>query len=113
MSAPIGLLGSVPVSQTHPIPTDIDWVSELARCAEVLEAVVADHSRLSVLDLDTRRRLLTAAGRVARPDPVSRRRLTRAFRRQERDHVRRRDTALLERTGMRMLRQHRSRASRI
>jgi NAD(P)-dependent dehydrogenase (short-subunit alcohol dehydrogenase family) len=92
------------VSQTHPIPSDIDWVSELARCAELLEAVVADHSRLSVLDLDTRRRLVTAAGRVARPDPVSRRRLARAFRRRERDHVRRSDASLLEATGIRTLR---------
>ena len=84
--------------------TEREWIAELSRCTEVLEALVADHSRLSVLDLDLRRRLLTAAGRISRPDPLSRRQLTRAFRRRERDDVRRTDLATLERTGMRALR---------
>ena len=83
---------------------DQEWIAALERCTEVLEAIVADHSRLSVVELDLRRRLLTAAGRISRPDPLSRRRLTRAFRRRERDEVRRADVERLERTGMRTLR---------
>src|SRR4029078_9340131 len=88
--------GLVKHSRTR--PTEADWIDEVARCTELLEAIVADHSTLSVLDLDLRARLLTAAGRVARPEPVSRRRLARACRKRERDHVRRSDEAVLERT---------------
>jgi NAD(P)-dependent dehydrogenase (short-subunit alcohol dehydrogenase family) len=92
------------VKHSRTRPTEAEWVEEIVRCTELLEAIVADHSALSVLDLDLRRRLLTAAGRIARPDPASRRRLARAFRKRERDHVRRSDEAVLERTGMRTLR---------
>jgi NAD(P)-dependent dehydrogenase (short-subunit alcohol dehydrogenase family) len=92
------------VNDSREEPTETDWVDEVARCTELLEAIAADHARLSVLDLALRRRLLTAAGRISRPDPVSKRRLARAFRRRERDRVRDTDVALLERTGMRTLR---------
>jgi NAD(P)-dependent dehydrogenase (short-subunit alcohol dehydrogenase family) len=92
------------VSDADRRPTDAEWIAELERCADVLEAIAGDHGRLALLDLDTRVRLLTAAGRVARPDPVSRRRLARAFRKRERDDLRARDLAVLERTGMRALR---------
>jgi NAD(P)-dependent dehydrogenase (short-subunit alcohol dehydrogenase family) len=85
-------------------PAEREWIAALARCTEVLEAIAEDHARLSAADLDLRRRLLTAAGRISRPDPVARRRLTRAFRRRERDHVKRADVAALERTGLRTLR---------
>ena len=78
-----------------------EWIEALARCADVLEAVVADHSRLAALDLDLRRRLLIAAGRISRPDKLSKRGLTRAFRRRERDELRRTDLERLERTGVR------------
>jgi NAD(P)-dependent dehydrogenase (short-subunit alcohol dehydrogenase family) len=98
------LVGCALVKHSRTRPTEADWIDEVARCTELLEAIVADHSALSVLDLDLRVRFLTAAGRVARPDPVSRRRLARAFRKRERDHVRRSDEAVLERTGMRALR---------
>jgi len=88
----------------RPVPTQTDWVAELARATDLLEAIVDDRSLLALLDLDLRTRLLTAAGRIARPDPVSRRRLARAFRRRERDEQRRTDGAVLERTGARALR---------
>jgi NAD(P)-dependent dehydrogenase (short-subunit alcohol dehydrogenase family) len=86
---------------------DIDereWIEALARCADVLEAVVADHSLLAAVDLDLRRRLMIAAGRISRPDKLSKRGLTRAFRRRERDELRRTDLERLERTGVRTLR---------
>jgi NAD(P)-dependent dehydrogenase (short-subunit alcohol dehydrogenase family) len=98
------LVGCALVKRPRTRPTEADWIEEIVRCTELLESIVADHGALSVLDLDLRVRFLTAAGRIARPDPVSRRRLARAFRRRERDHVRRADEAVLERTGMRALR---------
>jgi NAD(P)-dependent dehydrogenase (short-subunit alcohol dehydrogenase family) len=83
---------------------DTELAATLARCADVLEAVADDHSLLSAVDLDVRRRLMTAAGKISRPDRLARRRLTRAFRRRERDAVRRADVAVLEGTGIRTLR---------
>jgi len=83
---------------------DADWAAEVARCADLLESLADDRARLARVDLDLRTRLLVAAGRVARPDPVSKRRLARAFRQRERNAVQRRDVAILERTGIRALR---------
>ena len=84
--------------------SELEWIVQVAQCTELLEGIVADHSRLGVLDLELRRRLLTAAGRISHPDPVARRRLAREFRRRERAQVQRADAAVLERTGMRTLR---------
>jgi NAD(P)-dependent dehydrogenase (short-subunit alcohol dehydrogenase family) len=84
--------------------TDAEWIEELGRCAELLEAIADDHSLLAAVGLELRRRLLTAAGLISRPDRLARRRLTRHFRRRERDAVRDADTAVLEATGMRALR---------
>jgi NAD(P)-dependent dehydrogenase (short-subunit alcohol dehydrogenase family) len=92
------------VNDSRRAPSELAWLEELGRCTEVLEAIATDHSRLSGLDLDTRRRLLTAAGQISRPDRLARRRLTRAFRRRERDDVRRADVTVLEGTGIRTLR---------
>ena len=92
------------MSASRPSPSDPDWLAELSRCAELLEWLAEDHTRLSVLDLELRRRLMTAAGLISRPDRLARRRLARAFRRRELDDVRQADVALLERTGMRALR---------
>jgi NAD(P)-dependent dehydrogenase (short-subunit alcohol dehydrogenase family) len=91
------------VSDTPEERSDAEWAADLARCTALLEAVVDDHSRLATVDLDIRRRLLTAAGRIARPDPLSRRRLARAFRRRARDTLRHEDALRLERTGIRTL----------
>jgi NAD(P)-dependent dehydrogenase (short-subunit alcohol dehydrogenase family) len=84
--------------------SDIDWPTELARCAELLEAVAEDHTRLSLVDRELRCRLVTAAGRVSRPDRLAKRALASALWRRERDEVRRADVAVLERTGTRLLR---------
>src|SRR2546427_8017517 len=63
------LLPCPAVNDSRMIPSDIDWLAELARCAELLEAVAEDHTRLSLVDRDLRRRLVTAAGRVSPPHP--------------------------------------------
>jgi len=77
----------------------------LERCADLLEAVAADYGVLSEIDATLRQRLLTAAGRVSKPDRNLQRRLAKAFRRRDRADVRRRDLATLEQTGIRALRQ--------
>jgi NAD(P)-dependent dehydrogenase (short-subunit alcohol dehydrogenase family) len=78
--------------------------TELDRCVELLESIAADHARLALLDRDLRRRLVTAAGQISRPDKLAKRALASALWRRERDERRRHDTAILERTGTRVLR---------
>jgi NAD(P)-dependent dehydrogenase (short-subunit alcohol dehydrogenase family) len=63
-----------------------------------------DHTRLASIDQDLRRRLVTAAGHVSRPDKLAKRALASALWRRERDDRRGHDTAILERTGTRVLR---------
>ena len=41
-------------------------------CIRVLEAIVDDRAELASVELETRNRLLTAAGRVSRPERPSR-----------------------------------------
>jgi NAD(P)-dependent dehydrogenase (short-subunit alcohol dehydrogenase family) len=84
--------------------TDTEWLTEVDRCTTLLEALVDDYGRLSRVDADLRRRLLTAAGRLSRPDRLAQRQLVRGFRQKERDDVRRADAAVLDRTGLRALR---------
>jgi NAD(P)-dependent dehydrogenase (short-subunit alcohol dehydrogenase family) len=78
--------------------------TEVSRCVELLEEIALDHTRLSSLDQDLRRRLVTAAGQISRPDKVAKRALASALWRRERDEKRRHDAAILERTGTRVLR---------
>jgi NAD(P)-dependent dehydrogenase (short-subunit alcohol dehydrogenase family) len=76
----------------------------VSRCVELLEEIALDHTRLSSLDQDLRRRLVTAAGQISRPDKLMKRALASALWRRERDEKRRHDAAILERTGTRVLR---------
>jgi len=78
--------------------------TEIARCVELLESVAMDHTRLASIDQDLRRRLVTAAGQISRPDKLAKRALASALWRRERDDRRGHDTAILERTGTRVLR---------
>jgi len=73
----------------------------LAACLTVLEAIDADRALLSGLDRETRERLLTAAGRVSRPERAEQRKLAKAFRRSERQRDKASDEALFESTGIR------------
>ncbi|MFA6003476.1 MAG: hypothetical protein WC881_05355, partial [Elusimicrobiota bacterium] len=57
---------------------------ELRRCAEILEAVVADRTQLAEVSQEERVRLLQAAGRVCRPTRWEAIKLSRGLRLQER-----------------------------
>ena len=68
------------------------------------EAVLTDRGLLTRIDADLRRRLLEAAGRVARPDPWQKREFQRAARRQRKAAKRADDEQKLASTGIRKLR---------
>lgn len=81
-----------------PTPEDI------ALCIRVLDGLVEDRAALADLAEDTRRTLLTLAGRLSRPTRAEQRDLAKAFRRKDRLDVRSQDEAVLEATGVRSLR---------
>jgi len=78
--------------------------TEIAECVRILEELLGDRSGLAEVDLETRNRLLTAAGRLSRPERIEQRLLARALRKKKRSTVRAADEALLERTGIRQKR---------
>ncbi|MCB0215386.1 MAG: SDR family oxidoreductase [Caldilineae bacterium] len=80
------------------------WPRLATAAAELLEAIEADRGRLLELDVALRQRLLSAAGRVARPTFEDRKRLAKARRRKGRDKRRAEDEAKLEQTGIRLAR---------
>lgn len=77
---------------------------ELEHCLRLLEAIVDDRSTLSAVDLETRNRLLTAAGRVSRPERDEQRLLSRALRKQKKRSIKEQDEQKLARAGIRRLR---------
>jgi NAD(P)-dependent dehydrogenase (short-subunit alcohol dehydrogenase family) len=79
-------------------PIDADALSR------ALEALVEDPARLAALTTDERRRLITAAGRLSRPERNEWRARARAGRRKEREDVRAADEAVLAKTGIRVAR---------
>jgi NAD(P)-dependent dehydrogenase (short-subunit alcohol dehydrogenase family) len=70
-------------------------------CLRVLEAICADRGELAFVELELRNRLLTAAGRVSRPERDEQRRLSREKRKKERREVRDADRAVLAQAGIR------------
>ncbi len=74
---------------------------ELARR---LEALADDRVRLFELPEPVRRRLLTAAGRLSRPDRVDKRKQARGLRKRDDARVKEHDSAILAETGIRGLR---------
>ncbi len=78
---------------------------QLRAATEILESVVRDRGLLGSLSVEERTRLLTAAANVFNPDAVQRRRYTKAKRKEERDASIRADEALLDDTGIRVLRE--------
>ena len=91
---------------SNPVSIDQERPDEstLLECTRVLQAIVEDRSLLVALDEDQRRDLLTAAGRVSRPERTEQRRLAKAQRRLKRDKKRDADERLLDQTGIRALR---------
>ena len=78
---------------------DIDY------CVRVLDTLVADAAELAALDLETRVRLLTVAGRLSRPERDDQKRLRREVNKRRKRTLRNEDEARLARTGIRQLRQ--------
>lgn len=78
--------------------------SQVAAALELLEAFAGDRGLLADIDLETRQRLLIAAGRIALPDAREERKLSRAFRKQRAAEKRAADEAVLAATGIRAAR---------
>ena len=73
----------------------------IAECLRVLETIAEDRSELAYLELELRTRLLTAAGRVSRPERADQRVLSREVRRKEKRENREADRAVLAQAGIR------------
>jgi NAD(P)-dependent dehydrogenase (short-subunit alcohol dehydrogenase family) len=71
------------------------------RATELLEEIVADRAILAEVDVETRNRLLQAAGQVSRPDVIDRRRLLKVSRRKRKAERVRREESVLADTGIR------------
>ena len=84
-----------------PSPPDDE---ELAACLRVLESIVEDRGRLAGLPEEMRNRLVRAAGMVARPDTIARKRLAMTYRRSELATKREHDLKLLDAAGNRATR---------
>ncbi len=83
------------------LPAYVVTPEDLAHCTRVLEALVDHRSHLAKLTMDERNALLTAAGRVSRPERTEQRLLARALRKKSRKELRETDEALLERASIR------------
>ncbi|HZP43784.1 MAG TPA: SDR family oxidoreductase [Candidatus Binatia bacterium] len=81
-----------------------DVAAEIRRAAELLERLVAEPDALLEVDDDLRRRLTIAAGVFSRPDRPAKRRFRKTREQRERAELRRAETAVLDRTGIRALR---------
>ncbi len=93
------------VDTEFPEPASTDSVVERTRAAiEVLEAMVDDRALLAQLSAEERLRLLSAAGRISRPDAIDRRRLVKASKRDRKAARVERAESELESTGIRRLR---------
>ncbi len=76
----------------------------LRAAADLLETIVADRSLLAGIPEADRNRLLNAAGRVSRPDALSRRQLLKVVKRKKRAEKVQRSETVLAATGIRKLR---------
>jgi NAD(P)-dependent dehydrogenase (short-subunit alcohol dehydrogenase family) len=74
---------------------------DIDQCVQILEALVQNRAALAIVDGPTRIRLLTAAGRVSRPERAEQRRLSRELIKKRKQELRARDELQLERAGIR------------
>ena len=82
-----------------------DSIAERLRAAaDLLETIVADRSLLADIPEPDRNRLLNAAGRISRPDALSRRQLLKVVKRKKRAEKVERSETVLAATGIRKLR---------
>lgn len=84
---------------------DHNLLDQIQKAAELLERIHEDRGVLAGVDRDLRERLLTAAGQVSRPDKRARKALAKAQNRQRKLEKRKADEAILNRTGIRKLRE--------
>lgn len=77
----------------------------MIEAVELLEALAGDRRLLADVERELRERLLIAAGQVSRPEKAARKALSRARRRGDRDERRDGEQVLLNRTGIRRLRE--------
>jgi NAD(P)-dependent dehydrogenase (short-subunit alcohol dehydrogenase family) len=73
---------------------------------ELMEAIAGDRGLLAGVDPELRKRFLISAGQVSRPDKTSRRVLARAQQRQAKRERRASDQLILDKTGIRSLREN-------
>ncbi|HEX4341216.1 MAG TPA: SDR family oxidoreductase [Polyangiaceae bacterium] len=78
--------------------------AEITECLRVLEALVDSRAGLAEVDLETRTRLLIAAGRLSRPERTEQRLLSRALGKKSRKAVRDSDMRKREMSGIRQKR---------
>ncbi|HYO96938.1 MAG TPA: oxidoreductase, partial [Polyangiaceae bacterium] len=79
--------------------------TEIEECIRVLEALVDNRAALSDVDIETRNRLFTAAGRLSRPGRTEQRLLSRALQKKQRRAVREAEAPVLASTLIRKKRQ--------
>ena len=84
-----------------------DFTERLRAAVELLESIVNNRESLAEASAEDRERLLRAAGEVFLPDNVSRRRLAKAKRRQDKAEKTNREENALAATGIRKLRRER------
>lgn len=84
----------------------MDVARRVEEATALLESIVEDRKLLAELEPELRQRFLMAAGRVSRPDKSARRELARENRRRKKIGAREADRALLDRTGIRQLREN-------
>ncbi len=77
---------------------------DINQCIKILEALVEDRSGLASVDLETRNRLVMAAGRVSRPERAELKALSRTLIKQRRRETRAADESLLASAEIRQLR---------
>jgi len=83
---------------------DASLRERLRAAADLLETIVADRSLLADIPEADRNRLLNAAGRISRPDALSRRQLLKVVKRKKRAEKVERSESVLAATGIRKLR---------
>ena len=88
------------------MPTDTPIPQAARDAVTLLEAIVADRGLLAEVEPALRQRLLIAAGRVSKPTGKERRALKQARQRIEKVEQREADRALLDRAGIRQLREN-------
>jgi len=90
----------------YPCPVDSkpDVAERVTQAAEILESLRDDIGQLAEISPELRKRLVMAAGQVARPGPWEKRELARAAQRRRRTKTRAADDKLLARTAIRVKR---------